>query len=193
MKTDNKVKTMTIAGMLCAIGIIIPMFAPKIVIEPASFTLASHVPVFIAMFISPSVAISVSLLTSLGFFISGFPLVVVLRALTHLLFASIGAFMLKKNNNILLSPKSAGIYSFIIAVIHAAAEVAVVTFYYWGGTMVAYEEKGYLVSVLGQVGLGTIIHSMIDFAIAVVVWKPLQQIITIPANARIRRSSNSRI
>lgn len=101
--------------------------------------------------------------------------------------------MLKKNNNILLSPKSAGIYSFIIAVIHAAAEVAVVTFYYWGGTMVAYEEKGYLVSVLGQVGLGTIIHSMIDFAIAVVVWKPLQQIITIPANARIRRSSNSRI
>lgn len=193
MKTDYKIKTMTIAGLLCAIGIIIPMFAPKIVIEPASFTLASHVPVIIAMFISPTVAISVSLLTSLGFLISGFPIVIVLRALTHLLFASIGAFMIKKNNNILLSPKSAVIYSFIIAIIHAIAEVAVVTFYYWGGSMAAYEEKGYLVSVLGLVGLGTIIHSMVDFGIAVVVWKPLQQIISIPANARIRtRSSASR-
>jgi niacin transporter len=101
--------------------------------------------------------------------------------------------MIKKNNNILLSPKSAVIYSFIIAIIHAIAEVAVVTFYYWGGSMAAYEEKGYLVSVLGLVGLGTIIHSMVDFGIAVVVWKPLQQIISIPANARIRtRSSASR-
>jgi len=99
--------------------------------------------------------------------------------------------MLKKNNNILLSTKSASIYSFVIALIHAVAEVVVVTFYYWGGTMTTYEEKGYLVSVLGLVGLGTIIHSMVDFGIAVVVWKPLQQIISIPANARIRTKSTS--
>ncbi|NLP34618.1 MAG: hypothetical protein GX359_05400 [Clostridiales bacterium] len=193
MKTDNKIKTMTIAGLLCAIGIIIPMFAPKVVIEPASFTLASHVPVFIAMFISPLVAISVSLLTSLGFLISGTPLVVVLRALTHVLFASIGAYLLKKNNNILLSIKSAGFFSFIVAIIHATAEVAIVTFYYWGGSMVAYEEKGYLISVLGLVGLGTVIHSMVDFGIAVIVWRPLQHIISIPANAKIRtKAVNSR-
>lgn len=194
MKTENKIKIMTIAGLLCAIGIIIPMFAPKIVLEPASFTLASHVSVFIAMFISPLVAISVSLLTSLGFLISGTPLVVVLRALTHVLFASLGAYLLKKNNNILLSLKSASIFSFIIAVIHAAAEVAIVTFYYWGGSMGAYEEKGYLISVLGLVGLGTLIHSMVDFGIAVIVWKPLQHIISIPANAKIRtKAANTRV
>jgi niacin transporter len=58
MNNNNKVKTMTIAALLSAIGIIIPMFSPiKLVIEPASFTFASHVPIFIAMFISPVVAI----------------------------------------------------------------------------------------------------------------------------------------
>lgn len=185
---------MTLAGLLCAIGIIIPIFAPKIVLEPASFTLASHVPVFIAMFISPSVSISVALLTSLGFLVSGTPIIIVLRALTHVIFAALGSYMLKKNNNILLSLKSTGIFSFLIALVHAAAEVTVVTYYYWGGSMTAYEEKGYLVSVLGLVGLGTIIHSMIDFGIAVIIWNPLQKIITIPANAKVKtRAANSRL
>jgi niacin transporter len=194
MKTEIKIKTMTLAGLLCAIGIIIPIFAPKIVLEPASFTLASHVPVFIAMFISPSVSISVALLTSLGFLVSGTPIIIVLRALTHVIFAALGSYMLKKNNNILLSLKSTGIFSFLIALVHAAAEVTVVTYYYWGGSMTAYEEKGYLVSVLGLVGLGTIIHSMIDFGIAVIIWNPLQKIITIPANAKVKtRAANSRL
>lgn len=191
---EIKIKTMTLAGLLCAIGIIIPIFAPKIVLEPASFTLASHVPVFIAMFISPSVSISVALLTSLGFLVSGTPIIIVLRALTHVIFAALGSYMLKKNNNILLSAKSAGMFSFLIALLHAAAEVVVVTYYYWGGSMTAYEEKGYLVSVLGLVGLGTIIHSMIDFGIAVIIWNPLQKIITIPANAKVKtRAANSRL
>jgi niacin transporter len=60
--------------------------------------------------------------------------------------------------------------------------------------MTAYEEKGYLFSVLGLVGLGSIIHSMIDFGIAVIIWKPLQRIITIPANAKVKvRAANSRL
>ena len=42
MKRDTKLQTMVVAALLCAIGIVIPMFAPKIVLEPASFTLASH-------------------------------------------------------------------------------------------------------------------------------------------------------
>ena len=89
-------KTMVIAGLLCAVGIVIPMFSPiKVVLEPASFTLASHVAVFIAMFISPAVAVCVALGTTLGFFIGGFPIVVVMRALTHVIFAYFGAVYLK--------------------------------------------------------------------------------------------------
>ena len=66
MKT-NSVKRLTISALLIAMGIIIPMVMPRITIGPASFTLASHVPVFIAMFISPVVAIAVSLGTGFSF------------------------------------------------------------------------------------------------------------------------------
>ena len=68
MRSDKKIKNMVTAGMLCAIGILIPMVSPiKITLDPASFTLASHVPVFMAMFISPVVGIFVAVGTTLGF------------------------------------------------------------------------------------------------------------------------------
>ncbi len=185
-----KIQSITISALLCAIGIVIPMFAPKIVLEPASFTLASHVPIIIAMFISPIVTISVSLITSMGFFIAGFPLVVVLRALTHLIFASIGAIVLKNNSKILQKKSSATLFSFLISVVHAVCEVIVVTFFYWGNSVSGlYYEKGYLLSVIGFVGIGTIIHSMVDFSISVLVWNPLKKIITIPVSARIKANS----
>lgn len=186
-RISHKVLNMTVAGLLCAIGIIIPMFAPKIMIEPASFTLASHVAVFIAMFISPTVAISVALITSLGFFIAGFPLVVVLRAVTHVIFVTLGALILKKNNHVLLSSKSATLFALLISIVHAVCEVAIVSFYYFSnGMSSAFYEKGYLISVIGLVGIGTVIHSLIDFSIALFVWKPLQNVINIPANAKVR-------
>lgn len=46
MKT-NSVKRLTISALLIAMGIIIPMVMPRITIGPASFTLASHVPVLL--------------------------------------------------------------------------------------------------------------------------------------------------
>ncbi|NLJ30821.1 MAG: hypothetical protein GX424_04340, partial [Clostridiales bacterium] len=55
MKRENGLIKMIIAALLIAIAIIIPMFFPKIIVGPASFTLASHVPVMIALFISPLV------------------------------------------------------------------------------------------------------------------------------------------
>lgn len=181
--TSNKIKTMVIAALLCAIGIVIPQYSPiKILIEPASFTLGSHIAVIIAMFISPTVAVAVALVTSLGFLLASFPIVVVLRALSHVIFALIGAFILKKNQNILLSMKTLIPFALLISVIHAAAEVAVSSFFYFTGTVTT----SYLISVVGLVGLGTIIHSLVDFSIAVVVWKPLQYVISIPANAKVR-------
>lgn len=187
MKTDRKLQSMVISALLCAIGIIIPMFAPKIVLEPASFTLASHVPIFIAMFISPSVAISVSLITGVGFLFAGFPLVVVLRALTHVVFASLGSFMLKKNNNLLHSPESTFLFGFLLAIVHGVCEVTVVTLFYMGNNMTsAYYENGYLMSVIVLVGIGTIIHSMVDYGIALFVWKPIHKIVAIPVNVKMR-------
>lgn len=181
----NRVKTMTIAALLCAIGIIIPMFSPiRIMIEPASFTLASHVAIMIAMFISPSVAIMVALGTSFGFFVAGFPIVIVLRALTHVIFATFGALLLKKNQNTLLSIKSASLFAIVISVIHAVAEVAIVSFFYWGNPEAT--PNNFLVTVIGLVGIGTFIHSIVDFLISLAVWKPLQFAVHIPANAKVK-------
>jgi niacin transporter len=188
----NKVITMTIAALLCAIAIMIPTYFPRIMIEPASFTLASHVPVFIAMFISPMVAISVAIISAIGFFIS-FPLVIALRAFTHVIFAVLGALILKKNKNILQSWKSTVLFSLLISVVHAVGEVIIVTYFYWGDQMSeAFYTKGYILSVLILVGLGTIIHSMVDFTIASFVWRPLQHVITIPTNAKFGKLTSKK-
>lgn len=169
----DRVSKMVLSALLCAIGIIIPMFSPlKIVLEPASFTLGSHIAIMIAMFISPSVAVAVSLGTTLGFFFGGFPIVIVLRAATHVVFALAGAVLLKKKPQLLRSVAQSFLFSLGIAVVHALCEVAVVTPFYFGdGMSTAYYAKGFVTSVLLLVGVGTIVHSMVDFALAQVIWR----------------------
>ncbi len=175
MQQRYSVQKLTIAALLIAIGIVIPMFSPlKIILEPASFTLASHVPIFISMFISPVVALAVTAGTTLGFFLGGFPLVVVLRAASQVVFAVLGALYLKKNPKILASFAQTLSFSLLIGLIHAACEVAVVSaFYAAGGMGGLYYEKGFLLSVMGLVGVGTVVHSMVDFALAVLLLRVL--------------------
>jgi niacin transporter len=181
--TTSKVKVMTTAALLSAVGILIPLISPiRIIIEPASFTLASHVPIIIAMFISPVVAAFVSIITSIGFLISGFPPVVVFRALTHIVFAVIGAFILKKNGNILNSYKTAIPFVLLISIIHAVCEVIVSSVFYFKGQ----SSSSFFTMVIGLVGVGTLIHSTIDFIIAALVWVPLQKVVSLPASARIK-------
>ncbi|WP_035052784.1 hypothetical protein [Carnobacterium pleistocenium] len=174
MKT-NKVHKITIAALLVAVGILIPMISPvKLVLEPASFTLASHVAIIIAMFISPVVAITVALGTAVGFLLGGFPIIITLRALTHVVFAGIGSYILVKRPAILQSTIKTALFSLFIGVLHAICEVAVVSVFYFGGEMTtAYYTQGFLQSIFLLVGVGTIIHSMIDFFLADVVWKSL--------------------
>ena len=45
MQSKTNTFNLALTGMLIAVGIVIPLFSPvKIILEPASFTLASHVP-----------------------------------------------------------------------------------------------------------------------------------------------------
>lgn len=165
---NNSVLRLSVSGLLIALGIVIPMISPfKIILEPASFTLASHVAIFVAMFISPGMAAAVTIGTTIGFFFGGFPLVVVLRAASHIVFAAAGAFYLRKVPEKHLSAIKLRVFSLLIALIHALCELIVVSAFYYGGNMgAAYYQKGFLLSVLLLVGLGTVIHSMIDFEIA---------------------------
>jgi niacin transporter len=178
MKSANQIHRMTTAALLCAIGIVIPLFSPiKIVMEPASYTLASHVAIMIAMFISPATAVIVSLGTTAGFFLAGFPLVIVLRAATHVVFSLCGALVLQRNAQLLDKAFPALIFSFALGLVHAVCEMLVVMpFYFGSGMSQAYYAKGFVVSVVLLVGVGTVVHSMVDFAIALLIWRPLRKI-----------------
>ena len=171
-----RIQKLTSAAMLIALGIIIPMFMPKVTLPPASFTLASHVPVFIAMFISPVVAVAVAAGTTLGFFFSGLPLVITARAATHLIFAVLGALWLKKRPQTLSKALPTISFSLIISIIHAACEVLVVVpFYFTGALTPGNYDSGFLYSVLLMVGVGGLVHSMVDFGISLLVFKILVQ------------------
>lgn len=181
MKRNNNLNSMVISALLCAIGIIIPIISPlKITMEPASFTLASHVAIFIAMFISPATAVFVSLGTAAGFLMSGFPIVVVLRAASHIIFALFGSLYLKKFPNTMKSFKSSLVYSLAIGILHGVSEVMVVMPFYFGNNMSSgYYAKGFMVSVILLVGVGTVVHSMIDLYLAQAIWKPVTKAVRI--------------
>lgn len=183
----NSVRQLTISALLIAMGIIIPMVMPRITIGPASFTLASHVPVFLAMFISPEAAIAVSLGTGFGFFLSATP-IIALRALSHLFFAVIGAMYLKKHPEIALGSKKFSLlngrfqlFNFVIALIHSAIELVVITaFYTMGNLPETYYTDGYIYSILLLMGVGGIIHSIVDFNIAYFLAGSLSKAFDIP-------------
>jgi len=172
---------LTRTAMLCAIGILIPIIMPpvppfRLVIEPMSFTLAAHVAIFIAMFISPTSAVAVTIGTTIGFFFV-LPPVVGFRAASHIVFAIVGALYIQRHPDLLDKKLKLLIFSFIIAIIHAIAEVAVVVPFYFGGLLAeGFYARGFIMGVIMLVGVGTIAHSMVDFAIARVIWEPLKRL-----------------
>lgn len=181
LKKNTTLQQMTLSALLIALGLIIPQVMPKIVIGPASFTLASHVPVLLAMFISPFAAVVVSLGTTLGFLLTGLPVIITLRALTHAIFAVIGAYYLQRYPQTVLQPKRFFIYNLVIALIHSGAELIVVTtFFTLGNLAETYYEQGYFVSIFLLLGLGGVIHSLIDYKIALYLGKALSKSVDLP-------------
>ncbi len=164
----------TMTAILTAIGIVIPIIMPvKVVIGPASYTLGSHVPIMLAMFISPWSALMVTVGTTLGFLWASFPIIIVLRALSHVLFAVTGAFMLQNNSERYLAPMKGQLFSLFIAILHAIGEMAVVYVMLTTGMSHLDNQTSLWFMVFVLVGLGTIVHSMVDFVIAQWLWGAL--------------------
>lgn len=174
MMKSSRLYHMVLAGVLCAVGIVVPMFMPRIVLGPMSFTLASHVAVFLGMFISPAVAVAVCIGTTLGFFLTT-PTIIALRAASHIVFAGLGAFYLKKHPDTIDRPVASTVFNFVIALLHAAAEMIVVAPFFLSGALFTPEQlaNGFVTSVVLLVGLGTLIHSMLDYSISILIWKPV--------------------
>jgi hypothetical protein len=152
----KSIKKLTYCALLIALSIVIPLAFGflKVQAGPFSATLASHVPLFIAMFLGPFAAAMVGLGSALGFLISA-PAVIAARAFMHTFVGLVGAILIKKGVS----------FSKVIAItapIHAILEaLAVIPF---GFTMY---------KVLVVVGVGTFLHHMVDGIIAFALVKAL--------------------
>ena len=92
------------------------------------------------------------------------------------MFAFIGAAYLKRNPDAHHAVRFIStVFNFIIALLHAAAEMIIVTPFFMSGALFTAEQlaNGFVASVVLLVGLGTVIHSMLDYSISILVWKPL--------------------
>lgn len=149
MESREKIRKMVFAAVLTAIAIIIPTQFGflKITIGPFTATIASHVPMFLAMLISPSVAIFVGLGSALGFFITT-PLVVAARAAMHIVVGFVGALIINKDKDF----KKAILFT---APIHGILEGLIVIPFGFS----AYQ---FVLAVV----VGTIIHHLVDGAIS---------------------------
>ena len=163
-KNTVRIQRMCVAALLCAIAILIPMISPvKIQLGPMSFTLGSHV----------------------GFLLAGFPPVVVLRALSQVVFVAIGAFLLAKKPAVMKNGLSIFLFGLVMGVIHGVLEAVVVTAFWFSGMTM---EGTFVSTVLGLVGVGTVVHSMVDYYLALLIWQPVSRAAKLPASFTFSKS-----
>lgn len=176
MKSNVRTKDLVLTALLIAIGIIIPTYFGflRVTLPPAfTATIMAHVPIFVAMFISPWSALFVALGTTLGFLFTT-PLVVAIRAASHVIFALVGAYMIRKSYNLVW-------IGVVTALLHAAFEGLVVYLFIKIGLTPATEGTPILVTAFYVTGVGTLIHDIIDYVIACGVGFALAKAKMIPA------------
>ncbi len=168
-------KDMVVSALLIAIGLLIPMIFTglpfRIVVGPYSATLMAHVPVTIAMFISPLTAIVTAIGTTIGFFFTA-PFIVAVRAASHIIYAVMGAALIKKGMKLLP-------VCILTGIAHAVLEGIVVMIFYIGG--ISAPTAGYSIAALVIITIvGTFAHHVVDFIIAYFVGKGLVSAKMIP-------------
>ncbi|HHW89822.1 MAG TPA: hypothetical protein GX745_02820 [Clostridiales bacterium] len=161
--SNSKTKKIAITAILIALSFVMPYFMPTITLPFTTFTLFSHVPVIIAMFVSPFTAIMGCIGTTLAFFLKTSP-IVALRAASHILFALPGSLAINKG----LFTKGFSIFlgGALLGVIHGAAEIIVVAIFL-GVTDVSFT----LYYIMIEVGLITLGHHCVDYIFSLVVYK----------------------
>lgn len=117
-RASANIRTITIAAMLTALAIVVPLFMPKLPVpQPFSVTPASHLAVILAMFVSPFTVACTVIGSTIAFFAVLGP-VVAMRAFSHLLFALVGCLMLQKRYNLILTIAVTAVLHAILSLIH---------------------------------------------------------------------------
>ncbi|MGI6225076.1 MAG: ECF transporter S component [Peptococcales bacterium] len=149
-----KIKELVLGALLTALALLIPLAFGGflgVTLPPFSATLASHVPVMLAMTVNPLVAFIVGAGSAFGFLIKLGPIVGA-RALMHVIFAVFGAIIIKKG----WSLRNTLIFTLPI---HALSEAFIV---------IPFGFSLYDAGVV--IGVGTALHHGIDAAITMGVY-----------------------
>ena len=146
-----KTKEMIYGAILTSLALLIPLAFGGylgVTIPPFSATLASHVPVMIAMTISPLTAFAVGAGSALGFLIKLGP-VIAARAGMHIVFGVAGALLYKKGM---------GLSKVLILMlpVHAISEALIV---------IPFGFDLYKAGVV--IGIGTGLHHIVDSIITI--------------------------
>lgn len=148
-----KTKEMIYGAILTSLSLIIPLAFGGLLgvtLPPFSATLASHVPLMLAIAISPLTAFSVALGSALGFLIKLGPIVAA-RASMHIIFGVSGALLYKNGmglSKVLL----------LMLPVHAISEALIV---------IPFGFDLYKAGVV--IGIGTGLHHLIDTFITIFV------------------------
>lgn len=162
------------------------MVMPKIMIPPASFTLASHVPLFIAMFLHQELQWLLRQVRHLvSFNNAGYHRIA--SIVTSCVCVDWGLVLAKaseyrfKNGQFTFANWRFQGFNFVIGVIHSLAEMLVVSIFYFIGNMPeTYYSQGYFYTVFILMGIGGLIHSLVDYNIAYFIAGTLSKYFDIP-------------
>ena len=165
--TTRNTQKIVLSGLFIALAILIPIIMPiKFTDGVFSATLASQTPIVLAMFINPYIAVAVCIGSVIGFAMTLGP-IVALRASMHIPFALVGSIMIKKKMPLYM-------VIIVTTILHALAEVLIIWILY-GFMGISFLKGKLLSSTLLLIGFGTMIHYLIDFAIAMGIYKPLEK------------------
>jgi niacin transporter len=144
-----KTRELALGALLAALSLVVPIAFGflRVTIPPWTGTITAHVPMMLAMFVSPVVALAAGLGSGVGFLLATGSAMVATRAFSHAIWGVLGALLYRRG----LKP---WLVLLTILPIHALLEAAIVLPF--GFT---------LQRALVVVGVGTSLHHVVDSAI----------------------------
>ncbi len=154
MKSKETLR-LTAGSLLLAVSLLIPSLLAGVVtlpIGPFTATPASHVPTLLSVLLGPATAGIVGLGSAVGFFMKLGPLVG-MRAAMHIPVGIMGAWLMGRGVSFPLALAA-------VAPVHAGLEALVVLAFGF-----SLRDAGFVVA------LGTLVHHVVDSAIALFIWR----------------------
>lgn len=153
-----KLREIVVGALLTAMALIIPLAMGflRIAVYPFTATLASHVPVLIAIIVGPVAAAMVGLGSAIGFLYALGP-VIAARAAVHIVVGVAGAYLYRFGAR-------ATVAMLAVTPIHALGEALIVVPFGWALFRPGHPWYTWPAFV---VGLGTIPHHLMDMIIAI--------------------------